>query len=134
MQRSSRRRGPIRAAVLAAVVAALLVPAASVSAASSPKGVLVVLLRLDVGCGGPRICTPQLMPYAGGNVEIRAVGRPLKLARVSDDAGRVSLGLRTGLYTVVPHATDALAPKPVQVRVRAGLTTRIRLVLQRPKM
>jgi hypothetical protein len=128
------RRGRLRVVALAAATAALLVPAASASATSPPRGVLVALLRLEVGCGGPQVCTSEPQPFPGAHLEIRAVSRPLKLTVVSDETGRVSLRLRTGLYIVLPQAENAKAPKPVQVRVRAGRTTRIRLVYLRPKM
>jgi hypothetical protein len=121
------------AAVLAAG-AVVLSLGASASATPTSRGALVVLLRLDSGCGGPRICIPELLPYAGAHLEIRAVGRPVKLTVVSDRTGRVSLGLRVGLWRVVPQSADALAPRPVQVRVAAGRTTQIRLVYLRPKM
>jgi hypothetical protein len=124
----------LRAAALSAVTAVLLVPAASVSAAVPARGVLVALLRLDVGCGGPRVCTPRVVPFAGGHVQIRALDRPLTVNAVSDGTGKVSLRLRSGLYLLVPRALDALAPKPVRVRVRPAQTTRVRLVYLRPRM
>jgi hypothetical protein len=112
----------------------MLVPAAPSSPASPQRGLLVAVVRIDFGCGGPRVCTPELRPFFGAHLEIRAVTRPLRLTVVSDATGRVSLSLRSGLYIVVPRAKDARAPEPVKVRVRAGQTTRIRLVYLRPRM
>jgi hypothetical protein len=124
----------LRAAALSAVAAVLLVPAASASAASPPRGLLVALLRLDIGCGGPRVCRPAPTPFAGAHLQIRAVDGPLRLNAVADGTGKVSLRLRSGLYLLVPRALDALAPKPVRVRVRPGQTTRVQLVFLRPRM
>jgi hypothetical protein len=128
------RRGRLRVTALAAAAVVLLAPVAATSANSAPRGFLVALVRLDVGCGGPRVCTSVPQPFPGAHLEIRAVGRTLTLTVVSDTTGRVSLRLRSGLYVVVPKSENAKAPEAVRVRVRAGQTTRIRLVYQRPKM
>jgi hypothetical protein len=121
-------------AALAAAAAAFCMLAVSASATSPLRGRLVVLVRLDTGCGGPGVCTPQLTPFSGAHLKIRAVAKPMGLSVVSNQAGSVSVRLDGGLYVVVPQDENAKAPDPVRVRVRSGQTTRIRLVYERQKM
>jgi hypothetical protein len=110
---------------------ALLALAAAPLAGGSAAGVgtLAGQAQISYGCPGPMLeggpsCNPW-RPFAGARLSVARAGGTARVV-VADGAGRFTLRLAAGSYTVTPlRQPRTKGGAPVQVRVRPGVITHV---------
>jgi hypothetical protein len=116
--------------VATAVCIAAATGLCAAASAGAATGRLAGQTQVSFGCPGPVAqdgpsCNPW-RPFSHARFSVTALGGARSTTVASDGSGRFALRLAAGSYRVAPLAqAHTRTGTPVQVRVRAGATTRI---------